>query len=114
MKKKKIEKNKRCTQTKCDFYINGGCKQCSVCSAKPYEINKDCKSCLDCMNKPDGLRFEVDDDNDDEESPEDKLKTLKVMKRLIDQEIENLESEGVGNEEEDDEKPNDKIPRYIG
>ena len=51
------EGHKRCTQTQCGFYLNGGCKECEQCKARPYEINVECERCYACENMPNELRF---------------------------------------------------------
>lgn len=48
---------RRCRQTQCQFFINGGCKACSKCGSEPYAINKGCHECYDCENVPDSLRW---------------------------------------------------------
>lgn len=49
--------DRRCTQTKCDFYLQGGCKNCSKCKAEPYHINTACGKCLRCEGVPNELRW---------------------------------------------------------
>jgi hypothetical protein len=51
----------RCNQTKCSYYLNGGCKNCKECNAKPYNINYGCECCVSCMTIPNNLRFELDE-----------------------------------------------------
>lgn len=53
----KLAKVRRCTQTKCNFYLNGGCKNCEDCNEEPYNINTKCQRCMDCENVPDSLRW---------------------------------------------------------
>jgi hypothetical protein len=52
------EEERRCQQTNCNYYINGGCKKCKECGSKPYVINKKCDACYKCENIPDNVRFE--------------------------------------------------------
>ena len=51
------ECHRRCTQTQCGHYLNGGCKDCEQCKARPYEINVGCERCYACENIPNELRF---------------------------------------------------------
>lgn len=66
--KKEIE-NRRCAQTRCSYYLQGGCKTCqdSKCHAAPYVINTSCNRCLSCENVPGALRW------DDPKRPESKI-----------------------------------------
>ena len=54
---KKQTTTRRCTQTKCSFYQQGGCRACDECKAEPYIINTSCSSCLSCENCEDMLRW---------------------------------------------------------
>ena len=55
---KRLRKDhRRCTQTQCGYFLQGGCKACSKCKARPFEINTKCKTCLDCENVPNALRW---------------------------------------------------------
>ena len=47
----------RCTQTKCAFYLQGGCKACDDCKAEPYEMANDCDRCYACEHIADALRW---------------------------------------------------------
>jgi len=49
---------KRCRQTKCGFFLLGGCKPCADCSSKPYVINTDCQRCMNCENEENELRWD--------------------------------------------------------
>lgn len=48
---------RRCQQTQCSFFVNGGCQACDDCKAAPYEIRKSCSRCYGCENLPDELRW---------------------------------------------------------
>jgi hypothetical protein len=52
------EKTRRCTQTKCFYFLKGGCKACSECKAESYVINTECMRCLACENNSNALRFD--------------------------------------------------------
>lgn len=47
----------RCTQTQCEYFLNGGCQACDTCKAEPYEIRKKCHSCFKCEKIPNNLRW---------------------------------------------------------
>ena len=49
--------HRRCGQTKCGFYLNGGCRTCESCKAKSYDINTQCARCLRCESVPNELRW---------------------------------------------------------
>lgn len=51
---------RRCTQTKCGYYLQGGCQSCDDCKAKPFIINIGCQRCLSCEGEEDVLRFGSD------------------------------------------------------
>jgi hypothetical protein len=57
---KKDTERRRCTQTKCTFYLEGGCKSCQdeACHAEPYIINTSCNRCLSCENVPGAIRWD--------------------------------------------------------
>ena len=48
---------RRCTQTKCSFYTQGGCKNCKTCNAEPYNINTKCRDCIMCESEDGHIRF---------------------------------------------------------
>lgn len=48
---------RRCKQTKCGYYLQGGCKACANCKAEPYIINTECRRCLGCEGIQDELRW---------------------------------------------------------
>jgi len=48
---------RRCNQTKCGYYLQGGCQSCDDCNAKPFIINTNCDRCLSCEGEADVLRF---------------------------------------------------------
>lgn len=48
---------RRCRQTQCGFFQQGGCKDCSECSAEPFVLKKACKRCYECENVPNALRW---------------------------------------------------------
>lgn len=48
---------RRCRQTQCGFFLNGGCRECRDCKAKPFIIRKSCNCCDNCENTPGYLRF---------------------------------------------------------
>lgn len=52
---------RRCRQTNCAFFINGGCKACRSCSTKSFVIKKDCDICYRCENIPNNTRFDDPD-----------------------------------------------------
>ena len=49
---------RRCQQTQCSFFLQGGCRACDDCAAAPYEIRKSCSRCFNCENVPDHLRWD--------------------------------------------------------
>ena len=55
-------KNRRCIQTKCSFFVVGGCKSCKKCKAKPFIINPICQKCISCEGVSGQLRFGDDKD----------------------------------------------------
>lgn len=59
IKQEEIENDthRRCTQTQCGHYLQGGCRACEECRAEPYVLKKACGSCHDCENVPDSLRW---------------------------------------------------------
>lgn len=57
--------HRRCTQTNCKFYREGGCKSCEKCNAEPFVLKKSCSKCLACENVPNSLRFS--DENSEKE-----------------------------------------------
>lgn len=57
MMKSKI---RRCNQIKCFYYLNGNCKFCDNCKAKPYNIDTKCDVCLSCECEEGSIRFGED------------------------------------------------------
>lgn|SRR3990167_5013786 len=49
--------HRRCTQTQCLHYVNGGCQVCEDCHAAPFVLTKTCDRCLDCEGVPNALRW---------------------------------------------------------
>lgn len=47
----------RCTQTKCAYYLHGGCRNCDDCGSEPYEMQNSCDRCYACEHIPDALRW---------------------------------------------------------
>ncbi len=47
----------RCRQTKCSFFINGGCRPCDNCRIKEFILSKDCERCNACSNIEGELRW---------------------------------------------------------
>ena len=43
---------RRCTQTKCLFFLKGGCPTCRKCGAESFVLDITCKKCLDCESIP--------------------------------------------------------------
>ncbi len=71
---------RRCKQTKCMFFVNGGCKPCTECESRPYKINTTCGRCLGCETRPNALRF----DNagfEDEQAEQTAHKVVMVVAR---------------------------------
>ena len=52
---------RRCRQTQCGFFLNGGCRECRECNAKSFLIRKSCACCDNCENQPGYLRFGDED-----------------------------------------------------
>jgi len=52
-----------CRQTRCGYFINGGCQKCEECGAEPNKVEDRCQTCFDCENKPDALRWDNKGDN---------------------------------------------------
>ena len=50
--------HRRCQQTQCNFFINGGCKACDECQAESFVLKKGCKRCRECENVPNALRWD--------------------------------------------------------
>jgi hypothetical protein len=48
---------RRCTQTRCGYYTQGGCQACKSCKAEPYVITIGCDTCLSCEGEEGELRF---------------------------------------------------------
>ena len=63
--------HRRCTQSQCGFYLNGGCHDCETCKARPYEINTECNRCLNCENILNSLRW---DNNELQEEMEETIR----------------------------------------
>ena len=72
---------RRCTQTKCDFFIDGGCKPCESCNSQPFVLNKSCSRCLRCESVPMALRW--DDDKINKLKEQISQKTDGQHKRVI-------------------------------
>lgn len=49
--------HRRCTQTQCAHYTQGGCKPCDVCKSEPFILKKNCDRCFRCENVPGALRW---------------------------------------------------------
>lgn len=64
----------KCDQLKCAFNSFGGCRECSVCKAKPNEINEDCDKCWNCKSDEGILRW--DETN---EQPQEEEEIVEVM-----------------------------------
>ena len=52
-----MAEHRRCAQTRCGYYLNGGCKECDGCKAKSLIINPLCQRCIKCEGVEDELRF---------------------------------------------------------
>ena len=63
-KKKKEAELRRCTQIRCGYYLQGGCKKCSDCKTDSFVINTNCSRCLCCENIPNALRWDDGIDRD--------------------------------------------------
>lgn len=57
--------DRRCTQIQCGYYLQGGCKDCEECKAKPYIINPKCRRCIRCEGVAGELRWGDKDANKD-------------------------------------------------
>jgi hypothetical protein len=89
--------HRRCTQTKCGYYLCGDCKDCETCHARPYEINTSCQRCLACENVPDSLRWDDPTKTEDRQAvtQDEELKKA-LLKALIvsaAQELQNMEQD---------------------
>jgi hypothetical protein len=83
--------HRRCNQTQCSFYLQGGCKSCSECNARPFEINESCNRCLDCENVPNALRWDDKKLTENVELSAEKEKAiLEVVKAIAEQELKKL------------------------
>jgi hypothetical protein len=74
---------KRCEQTKCSYYLNGGCKACSKCGFEPYKINTECQSCYDCENEEDALRWKDDNKMKQEQIVAEIRKEIEEIKEML-------------------------------
>ena len=83
---------RRCQQTQCGYYVNGGCKACEECKASPYIINTSCQRCLKCENVPNELRFGDNKKKETLAETEEEINLLKITKAILDQRIKELES----------------------
>ena len=48
---------RRCRQTQCGFFQNGGCMACETCKAPSFILRKSCERCWRCENVANELRF---------------------------------------------------------
>lgn len=82
-----MAKFRRCQQLNCGYFVNGGCKKCDECNAKPFHINTSCNSCLCCENVQDSLRW-GDNEQFNEQKQEQELKLAELIFKIV-EEIEN-------------------------
>jgi len=102
---KSMKNYRRCRQEQCGYFLQGGCKSCSKCSAEPYllKIKPLCKICMDCANKEGFLRFEDKQIKEVEESESEMI--TETEKALLTQIFGNITKREVEKKKKKKEKP---------
>jgi hypothetical protein len=77
--------HRRCKQTQCQYFQQGGCKECQKCNAENYVINKTCRTCFECENKPGELRW-----SDEKTKKQQEIQQLITMTKIIHERVNQL------------------------